>query len=151
MSTTRIGHKHQVTIPKNAFEKLHLEVGDVLEAEVQQGKLVLVPKRLMEKAPVPNLTARERKALVRARKKIRRIRQDMASARGLTVQEAAAAAKVGVISHDQQWWWTEEWQKGERETERDLHAGRTKVFENAEELIQTSEEWIREEGRGAVG
>lgn len=136
MSTTRIGLKHQVTIPKDAFEKLHLEVGDVLEAEVQQGKLVLVPKRLMERAPVPNLTAREQKALVRAREKILRIRRDIASARGLTAEEAAGAAKVGLIGRDQQWWWTEEWQKGERETERDLSASRTKAFENVGELIE---------------
>ena len=58
MSTTKIGFKHQVTIPIDAFERLHLEVGDVLEAEVQQGKLILVPKKLTEKAPIPKLTAR---------------------------------------------------------------------------------------------
>ena len=28
MAITRISPKHQITIPKEAFEKLHLEVGD---------------------------------------------------------------------------------------------------------------------------
>ena len=136
MSTTRIGLKHQVTIPKDAFEKLHLEVGDVLEAEVSQGKLVLVPKKLTEKAPVASLTVKEQKLLATAREKIKRIRRDLASARGLTATEAAVAAKAGLIAQEQRWWWTEEWQKGEREAERDLRASRTKVFENAEEFLE---------------
>ena len=74
--------------------------------------------------------------LARAEEKIKRIRQDLASARGLTEEEADAAAKVGLIARDQRWWWTEEWQRGEREVERDLRAGRTKVFRSAEQLIE---------------
>ena len=136
MSTTRIGLKHQVTIPKDAFERLHLEVGDVLEAEVSQGKLVLIPKKLMEKAPVPRLTAREQRLLAQAQEKIRRIRQDLSSARGLTVAEADVAIKAGLIARDQRWWWTEDWQKGEREVEQDLRAGRTRGFESARELFE---------------
>ena len=136
MSTTRIGLKHQVTIPKDAFERLHLEVGDVLEAEVSQGKLVLIPKKLMEKAPVPRLTAREQRLLTQAQEKIKRIRQDLASARGLTAAEADVAVKAGLIARDQRWWWTEDWQKGEREAERDLRGGRTRVFKNTEQLLE---------------
>ena len=74
--------------------------------------------------------------LARAREKIRRIRRDLASARGLTIEEADVAAKVGLIAQGQQWWWTEEWQKGEREAERDLRAGRIRGFESAEQFFQ---------------
>lgn len=136
MSTAKIGFKHQVTIPKDAFEKLHLEVGDVLEAEVSQGKLMLVPKKLMEKAPVPKLTSKEQKLLVRAQGKIQCIRRDIAAARGLTKEEAELAVKAGLIARDQRWWWTEDWQKGEREAERDLRTGRTKTFAGVEQLLE---------------
>ena len=128
MSTTKIGPKHQVTIPKDVFEKLHLGVGDILEAEVRQGKLILIPKTLMEKVPAPKLTVKEQALLGQAREKIQRIRKDLASARGLSAKEAAVAVKAGLIAEDQRWWWTEEWQKGERAAERDLLAGRTRTF-----------------------
>lgn len=136
MSTTKIGPKHQVTIPKDVFERLHLGVGDVLEAEVQQGKLILIPKMLTEKAPAPKLTAKEQYLLGQAREKIKRIRKDLAFARGLSSKEAEVAVKAGLIAEDQRWWWTEEWQKGEREAQRDLLAGRTRAFENAEQLME---------------
>jgi AbrB family looped-hinge helix DNA binding protein len=135
VSTTKIGPKHQVTIPKNVFEALHLEVGDILDAQTEGGNVVLVPKKLVEKAPAPKLTAREQKVLARARQKIERIRQDLAAARGLTAEEADLAARVGLIAEDQQWWWTEAWQKGEREAEKDIRHGRTKAFGSAEALI----------------
>ena len=111
-------------------------MGDVLEAEVSQGKLVLIPKKLMEKAPVPKLTAREQRLLNQAQEKIKRIRQDLASARGLTAAEADVAVKAGLIARDQRWWWTEDWQKGERAAERDLRGGRTRGFESASELFE---------------
>jgi AbrB family looped-hinge helix DNA binding protein len=136
VSITKIGPKHQVTIPKDVFEALHLGVGDILDAEVHGGKLVLVPKRLTEKAPAPKLTSVEQNLLVRARGKIERIRKDLASARGLTSAEADVAARVGLIDADQRWWWTEAWQRGERQAERDLRAGRTKVVESVEDLIE---------------
>jgi AbrB family looped-hinge helix DNA binding protein len=50
VSTTRIGPKHQITIPKDVFDALHLDVGDILEAEVESGKSFWrqnnLPKRL---------------------------------------------------------------------------------------------------------
>ena len=136
MSTTKVGPKHQVTIPKDAFEKLHLEVGDLLEAEIFQGKLVLVPKRLVEKAPVAPLTAKEQELVSRARTKISQIRRDLASAQGLTAAEADVAVKASLIDRGQRWWWMEDWQKGERESERDLRRGRAKRFETTEQLFK---------------
>ena len=49
MQITRVSPKHQITIPKEVFEKLRLEVGDFLEVEATQGGLLLVPKKLIPK------------------------------------------------------------------------------------------------------
>jgi AbrB family looped-hinge helix DNA binding protein len=73
MSTTRIGPKHQITIPKDIFETLNLEVGDFLEAGIEDNTIVLVPKKLIPK--------------------------------------------------DQAWFWTKEWQKGEREADEAIRKG----------------------------
>ena len=40
-----------------------------------------------------------------------------------------------VIDKDQAYFWTEAWQKGEREAEQDLQEGRTEQFETLEALI----------------
>jgi AbrB family looped-hinge helix DNA binding protein len=73
MQTTRIGPKHQITIPKDIFEALNLEVGDFLEAGIEDSTIVLVPKKLIPK--------------------------------------------------DQAWFWTKEWQKGEREADEAILKG----------------------------
>jgi hypothetical protein len=36
---------------------------------------------------------------------------------------------------DQAWYWTEGWQKAEREAEADLAAGRTRTFDTMEEFL----------------
>lgn len=43
---------------------------------------------------------------------------------------------VITIEKDQAWFWTEEWQKGEREADGDIKADRVKSFKNAEEAIK---------------
>ncbi len=72
-ATTRIGPKHQITIPKDIFETLNLEVGDFLEARIKDDTVVLAPKKLIPK--------------------------------------------------DQAWYWTEEWQKREREADEAIARG----------------------------
>jgi AbrB family looped-hinge helix DNA binding protein len=72
-STTRIGPKHQITIPKDIFERLHLEVGDFMDAGIKNNAIVLIPKKLIPK--------------------------------------------------DQAWFWTEEWQKKEREADEAISRG----------------------------
>ncbi|MBM7790049.1 bifunctional DNA-binding transcriptional regulator/antitoxin component of YhaV-PrlF toxin-antitoxin module [Tenggerimyces flavus] len=39
------------------------------------------------------------------------------------------------IPTDQRWFWTEEWQAGEREASADIAAGRTRFFESDEEFL----------------
>ncbi|HZU72229.1 MAG TPA: AbrB/MazE/SpoVT family DNA-binding domain-containing protein [Acidimicrobiales bacterium] len=41
-----------------------------------------------------------------------------------------------VIDATQAWFWTPEWQAGEREVDADLAAGRGEVFESGEELLE---------------
>lgn len=135
MPAVRVGPKHQVTIPKKVFESLNLEVGDFLDAAAEGGRIVLTPKRLTAKAPAPGLSPAEQKILVRARAKVERIQADLLHARGLTRAEAHVAAKAGLIDPDQMYWWTEEWQKGERAAEADLRAGRVRTFTSREAFL----------------
>jgi hypothetical protein len=109
---------------------MEIGAGDTLKAEVREGKLVLTPKSAGALAP------EERKLLQQAKRKIARIRSDMARSRGLTPAEADLAARAGLIQEDQRWWWTEAWQGGERQAERDIKGGRVKVFESADQLLK---------------
>jgi AbrB family looped-hinge helix DNA binding protein len=87
MQTTKVSPKHQITIPKEAFEKLHLEVGDFLEVDVTEEGLLLIPKKL--------------------------------------------------ISKDQVWFWTKEWQEKEKEADEAISRGEVSgPFKSANELVR---------------
>ena len=87
MAITKISPKHQITIPKEAFEKLRLEIGDFLEVEATEDGLLLIPRKL--------------------------------------------------ISKDQSWFWTKEWQTKEKEADEAIARGETsETFENAGDLIR---------------
>jgi len=45
-----------------------------------------------------------------------------------------------LINADQAWFWSEEWQRGEREASRDIAEGRTRQFGSAEEFLQALDE-----------
>ena len=47
MGVTRIGPKHQITIPQDVFEQLGLQQGDFLEVQVRGDSLFLVPQKLI--------------------------------------------------------------------------------------------------------
>ena len=49
MGLTKIGPKHQVTIPKTVFESLKLDVGDYLDVEVKGATITMVPTKLIPK------------------------------------------------------------------------------------------------------
>ena len=49
MAVIKIGPKHQVTIPKDVFDSLHLDVGDFLDTSVKDNVIVLIPKKLVPK------------------------------------------------------------------------------------------------------
>ena len=136
MPITRVGPKHQITIPKEVFEAAQLEVGDILYATAENGKVMLTPEHLADKVPAVKFSANERRALTRAQKKIKAMNEDLINSRGLTRNEAEVAAKAGLIDKNQIWFSLEGWQKGERAAERDIRAGRVSgPFETADELI----------------
>ena len=136
MGLTKIGPNHQIAIPPDAVKALHLTIGDILVGRVQEGKLVLVPRKRVKKTSERQLPPEEQKLLASAQRKIERIRRDPARARGLTDKEAAIAAGAGLIAREQRWWWSEPWQRGERRAERELRAGQTKTFDRVEDFIQ---------------
>ena len=73
MPAVKIGPKHQITIPKEVFRSLNLEVGDFLDTSVQDNAIVLLPKKLVTK--------------------------------------------------DQAWFWTREWQEREKEADEAIANG----------------------------
>jgi len=65
------------------------------------------------------------------------INSNLRTARGLTEAETRVAAQAGLIAADQRWWWTEQWQKGERKAQRDIDAGRvSKVYDDVDEALR---------------
>ena len=136
MPHSRITTKHQVTIPKPVFEKLGLEVGDVVEVIEEKGKVVLIPQQMVSRAPTPRLSKKEQQILARAQNKIKAINEDLLHSKGLTEREADVAARAGLIDPGQKYWWLESWQKGERGAEHDEREGRSSgPFETAEDLL----------------
>jgi len=73
---------------------------------------------------------------VKAKEKIEQIQKDIIDSQGLTQEEIKVACKVNLIDPDQAWWWTEEWQKKEREAEKDIKEGKVKEFSKVEDLIK---------------
>jgi len=124
MSVVKVRPRRQVTIPKEIFNKLHLQEGDFIEAKAEDQRIVLIPKKLVTKADVIPLSKEEQKILKKTQAKIEKIKQDMAHSKGLSEEEIAVAVKVGLIDKDQGWWWTEEWQKGEREAQKEINEGK---------------------------
>jgi len=45
-----------------------------------------------------------------------------------------------VIDASQAWFWTPEWQAGERQAEEDIAAGRGRVFKSSEEFLASLDE-----------
>jgi AbrB family looped-hinge helix DNA binding protein len=49
------------------------------------------------------------------------------------------------VPPDQAWFWTERWQKMEREAQEDINAGRVQQFDNVDEMIA----WLDEKDEDA--
>jgi len=73
------------------------------------------------------LSLSKKETLKKTQAKIEKIKQDMAHSKGLSEEKIAVAVKVGIIDHDQAWWWTEEWQKDEREAQKEINKGKLMV------------------------
>jgi hypothetical protein len=65
------------------------------------------------------------------------IRQKMKNRTGLTPEELRIAAEAGLIDWEQRYFWTPEWQAGEREADEDERLGRISgPFQTAAEAIK---------------
>lgn len=66
MATTKIGPKHQVTIPKEVFVRLGLDTGDYLEVAVKENQILMFPQKLIPKDHLwfytPEWQAKEKEA-----------------------------------------------------------------------------------------
>lgn len=51
MSIVRVKNKYQVVIPESVRDQIRVEVGDVLEAKVEHGKITLTPKVIVDRIP----------------------------------------------------------------------------------------------------
>ena len=95
-----------------------------MEAKAEDQKIVLVPKKLVTKTDVVPLSKEQQKILKTTQAKIEKIKRDMVHSKGLSEEEIAVAVKEGMIDPDQAWWWTEDWQKGEREAQKEINKGK---------------------------
>ncbi len=87
MPAVKIGPKHQITIPREVYDSLHLEVGDFLDTSVKDNVIVLIPQKL--------------------------------------------------IAKDQEWFWTKEWQRKEKEAEKAIEKGEIEgPFSKASDVIK---------------
>jgi AbrB family looped-hinge helix DNA binding protein len=55
MSIVRVKNKYQVVIPERVRAEIGVEVGDVLEAKVERGKITLTPKSLVDRGIAESL------------------------------------------------------------------------------------------------
>lgn len=44
----QIRHNFQITLPAEIRKRLHLEIGDILETNVQGDKIIIVPKKTID-------------------------------------------------------------------------------------------------------
>ncbi|MDQ2775470.1 MAG: AbrB/MazE/SpoVT family DNA-binding domain-containing protein [Acidobacteriota bacterium] len=49
MDVVTVKTKFQIVIPQNVRERVHVEIGDILEAGVENGKIVFTPKGLVNR------------------------------------------------------------------------------------------------------
>ena len=55
------------------------------------------------------------------------------------IDEKAVLAPKRLIDKSQAYFWTKKWQAGEKEANKDIEAGRVKVFDTADELFKELE------------
>jgi len=87
---TRMTRNGQVTLPAAIRREANVEEGDILAVHLEDNRIVLIPKKLIDKS--------------------------------------------------QAYFWSEGWQRGEQEAERDIAEGHTEVYETVEELIAALEQ-----------
>ena len=82
---TKVTRNGQITLPASVRRQTNIEEGDYIAVSVEGDRILLTPKRLIDKS--------------------------------------------------QEYFWTEEWQRGEFEATEDIKAGRATEFSDVEDLI----------------
>jgi bifunctional DNA-binding transcriptional regulator/antitoxin component of YhaV-PrlF toxin-antitoxin module len=133
MPLRKVRRFYQVSLPAKLSKKFGIAERDYVEMEPVAEGILVKPVTVTQRVTATRLTPKEQQLLAKA--KIKQINADITSAKGLTKAEARVAAKAGLIDPEQAWWWLESWQKGEREAEEDIRAGRMSgPFESVEEF-----------------
>jgi len=137
LPNVKVKTKGQVVIPKQYRDALGIDDGDMVKVELVSGKLIYTPLQITTAPPAVKLNLKEQQALSRAQGKIETIQTDTVNSKGLTKDEADVAVKVGLIAEDQKYWWLEEWQRGEREVDRNYEKGDYVEHDNPEEFLKS--------------
>ena len=87
MTLTKVRPKGQITLPDGVRRAARLSEGNYLEITVENGTIVMRPKKL--------------------------------------------------IDADQAWFWTDEWQRGEREASEDIARGRTRRSDSGDAFLDS--------------
>ena len=123
VSITNEGH---IPIGPEVLARVYMRAGDEVEIEPVTRGVLLIKSRSL---------AQEETRLAQVKQKMARIRDNLATAEGLTRDEILLAAQYNLIDPEQGYWWSEEWQAGEREVERERETGRVAAFESVDALL----------------
>ncbi|HHE73095.1 MAG TPA: hypothetical protein ENL34_12525 [Chloroflexi bacterium] len=126
VAKAKITAEGHIPVGLEALERVYLRVGDEIEIEpVTRGVLLIKAWSLVQ----------EEARLSQVKRKLTRIRDNLAAAEGLTFNELLLATQYGLIDPQQAYWWSEGWQAGEREVEREKEMGQVATFESVEALL----------------
>jgi AbrB family looped-hinge helix DNA binding protein len=104
MPLRKVRKFYQVSLPARLSKKFGIAEGDYVEMEETEDGILVKPVTVTERVPAARLTLKEQRILEKARAKMAKIKVDLASAKGLTKEEARVAAKAGLIDPAQAWW-----------------------------------------------
>ena len=123
VNITREGH---IPLGPEVLARVYMRAGDEVEIEPVTRGVLLIKSRAL---------AQEEVRLSQVRRKMVRIRHNLAAAEGLTLDEILLAAQYNLIDPEQGYWWSEEWQAGEREVEQERETGQVAAFESVDALL----------------
>ncbi len=123
VNITGEGH---IPLGPEVLARVYMWAGDEVEIEPVTRGVLLIKSRSL---------AQEEARLSQVRRKMARIRDNLAAAEGLTLDEILLAAQYNLIDPEQGYWWSEEWQVGEREVEQERETGQVAAFESVDALL----------------
>ncbi len=115
----------KIKLPAEFSKRLNIKAGVILRIEISGNQLILRPTERRKNYPSAS-------AILKVQKKIARINNKAARAKGLTKAEFEVAIKAGLIDKEQAWFWSIAWQRKEREADR----SRTFEFDNVKEALE---------------